>query len=70
MHRRDATSLLWVAVADCATHTPRLVSLYLVSPYAVLPWLEAWLGFPRAAGTHAIVFPCPIPKVGESCTAW
>ena len=42
MHRRDATSLLWVAVADYATHTPRLVSLCLVSPYAVLPLCLGW----------------------------
>lgn len=66
MHRRDATSLLWVAVANCATHTPRLVSLCLVSPYPTLvPWLAAWFGFPRAAGTsgHAIVFPCPTPEL-------
>ena len=64
MHCRDATSRLWVAVAvavaGCATHTPHLAfpRLALCNP-TLMPWLEAWLGFPRAAGTsgHAIVFP-------------
>ena len=67
MHRRDATSLLWVAVADCATHTHTHTSprLALCCP-TLVPLLEAWLGFPRAAGTsgHAIVFPCPTPELG------
>lgn len=64
IHRRDATSPLWVAVAvaDCATHTSHLTLCYPT----LMPWLEAWLGFPRAAGPsgHAIVFPRPIPELG------
>lgn len=43
------------------THTsPHLAFPRLARCYPTLmPWLEAWLGFPRAAGTsgHAIVFP-------------
>lgn len=55
---------LWVA-----PHTPHLTSLSLVLALCyptLMPWLEAWLGFPRAASTssHAIVFPRPIPELG------
>ena len=49
------------------THSsPRLAlpGLALCCP-TLVPWLAAWFGFPRAAGTsgHAIVFPCPTPEL-------